>query len=204
MWFSSLSVSGGVIYARRASNLRDAAGTAKWGRARVTQRAGCVLSSGEHFLVRLLRSQLAERALVFGREHLHELTARRIPVLEQRFGTRRTGELKVPLDESLEQRFVRRRAMPQALVDRAFLFGLLQNRFQRDHRLVALARERSLRIEHISDAARHAGREVAARFAKHDHGAARHVFATVVARAFDNRRRARVTHAEPLARNAAE
>jgi hypothetical protein len=42
-------------------------------------------------------------------------------------------------------------------------------------------------VEHIGDAARHAGREVAPGLAEHHDDAAGHVFAAVVAGAFDHR-----------------
>src|SRR5581483_4239732 len=49
---------------------------------------------------------------------------------------------------------------------------------------------------------RHPGREVAARFAQHEHPTAGHVFATMVAHTLDDRFHARVTHAETLSRAA--
>ena len=72
------------------------------------------------------------------------------------------------------------------------------------HRHVAALGEVAVLVEHIGDAARHAGREVAARRPEHDHDAARHVFAAMVARALDDRDRAGVAHREALARDAAE
>ena len=59
-------------------------------------------------------------------------------------------------------------------------------------------------VEHVGDAARHAGREVAARRAEHDDDAAGHVLAAVVAGAFDDRDGAGVAHGEALAGDAAE
>ncbi len=58
--------------------------------------------------------------------------------------------------------------------------------------------------QHISDAAAHAGGEVAAGGAEHHHAAAGHVLAAVVAHAFDHRMGAAVSHAEPLGGAAAE
>ena len=59
-------------------------------------------------------------------------------------------------------------------------------------------------VEHIGDAAGHAGREVAPGLAEHDHDAAGHVFAAMVAGAFDDRDRAGIAHGEALAGDAAE
>jgi hypothetical protein len=59
-------------------------------------------------------------------------------------------------------------------------------------------------MPHIGDAARHAGREVAAGLAEHDDDAAGHVFAAVVAHALDHRDRAGIAHREPLAGDAAK
>ena len=70
-------------------------------------------------------------------------------------------------------------------------------------RLQRLAK-RAVLVEHIGDAARHAGREVAAGLPEHDDDAAGHVFAAVIARAFDDRDGAGVAHGETLARDAAE
>src|SRR6185312_15045450 len=58
--------------------------------------------------------------------------------------------------------------------------------------------------EHVSDAARHAGREVAAGLAEHDDDAAGHVFAAMVARALDDGDGAGVADGETLAGNAPE
>ena len=61
-----------------------------------------------------------------------------------------------------------------------------------------------LEVEHERDAAGHAGREVAAGRPEHDDAAAGHVLAAVVAHALDDRVRAGVAHAEPLADAAAQ
>jgi hypothetical protein len=59
-------------------------------------------------------------------------------------------------------------------------------------------------VQNIGDTAGHAGREVAAGLAEHDHETAGHVFAAMVADAFDNRDGARVAHGKALARDTAE
>ena len=56
----------------------------------------------------------------------------------------------------------------------------------------------------IGDAARHAGGEIAPGLAQHDHHAAGHVFAAMVAGAFDHGDGAGVAHRETLARHALE
>ena len=72
-----------------------------------------------------------------------------------------------------------------------------------DHVDVAVERERAVGIEHVGDAAAHAGGEVAAGPPEHDHAPAGHVLAAVIADAFDHRLRAAVADREPLAGNAA-
>src|SRR5690606_19047945 len=69
---------------------------------------------------------------------------------------------------------------------------------------IAARLEIAARIPDVRDAARHAGREVAAGGAEDHRAPARHVLAAVVADAFDDRARAAVTHAEALGRAAAE
>ena len=59
-------------------------------------------------------------------------------------------------------------------------------------------------VEHVGDAAAHAGGEVAPGPAEHDDPAAGHVLAAVIADAFDHRARAAVAHGEPLAGQAAQ
>src|SRR3546814_6052863 len=61
-----------------------------------------------------------------------------------------------------------------------------------------------LRIVDIGDAARHPGREVAPDLAQDRDDAAGHIFAGVVARAFDYRHRARISDRETLAGDAIE
>ena len=68
------------------------------------------------------------------------------------------------------------------------------------HRLA----KRPPRVVDVGDAARHAGGEVAAGVAEHDDHAAGHVFAAMVAGAFDHRDRAGVAHREALAGDALE
>jgi hypothetical protein len=66
------------------------------------------------------------------------------------------------------------------------------------------AAKRAVLVIDIGDAARHAGGEVAPGLAQHDDDAAGHVFAAMIAGAFDHRDGARVAHGEALAGDAAE
>src|SRR5262249_14471490 len=81
---------------------------------------------------------------------------------------------------------------------------LLHYRLELDHREIAAARERAVLVEHIGDAARHAGREIAAGRAEHHNDAAGHVLAAMVAGALHHRHCARVAHREALPSDAAE
>ena len=64
--------------------------------------------------------------------------------------------------------------------------------------------EGAVLVEHVGDAAGHAGREVAPGLADHHDDAAGHVLAAVVAEALDDRDGAGVAHREALAGDAAE
>jgi len=59
-------------------------------------------------------------------------------------------------------------------------------------------------VVHIGDTAAHASREVTACGTKHGHRAAGHVFATMVARAFDHRGGAGQAHGKPFTGHTAE
>ncbi len=84
------------------------------------------------------------------------------------------------------------------------LFVVCRHGFKLDHGQVALLAEGMQRVPHIGHAARHAGGKVAAGFAQHHHGAARHVFAAMIPSAFHHRRRARVAHGKAFAHDAAD
>ena len=81
---------------------------------------------------------------------------------------------------------------------------LSRDRLEFDHRQVAALSEVAGLVEHVGDAARHAGGEIAPGLADDDDDPAGHVFAAVVARPLDDGDRARIAHAETLARDAAE
>ena len=68
-----------------------------------------------------------------------------------------------------------------------------------DQLVVVAVDEVALFVEHVREPARHAGTEVDAGVAEHDDNAAGHVFAAVVAAAFDDRVGAGVAHCEAFA-----
>jgi hypothetical protein len=72
-----------------------------------------------------------------------------------------------------------------------------------DHVLIAAAREFTGDIQHVSNAAGHACRKVAACVAENDYPAALHVFTAMVAHGFHNGMHARVADAETFASHAA-
>ena len=79
-----------------------------------------------------------------------------------------------------------------------------RHRLELDHRHVAAGFEGAVLVDHIGDAARHAGGEIAPGDAEHHHDAAGHVFAAMVAGALDHGDGAGIAHGETLARHAAE
>ena len=91
---------------------------------------------------------------------------------------------EVPLDQSLQS---------------GDLLGVLQA-FGSHHLRVHIAGEITAVIQHVGDAARHAGAEIAARRPEDDDTATGHVFTTVIADGLDNGIDAAVADAEALAR----
>ena len=83
-------------------------------------------------------------------------------------------------------------------------FRRVLDRLDVHHLGVQLRAELARLVEHVGDAARHAGREVAPGLAEHRHRAAGHVLAAVVAGAFHHRGGAGQAHREALARDAVE
>ena len=79
-----------------------------------------------------------------------------------------------------------------------------RDRLEIDHGEVAAPLEIALLIQHIGDAARHAGGEIASRRPDHHHHAAGHIFAAMVAGAFDHGDGAGIAHGKALAGDAAE
>ena len=127
-----------------------------------------------------------EHRAVLGRHHADEFRDIAVPIGQDTLGELARGVLMVPHDQR---------------VDALYLVGIGQ-RPQFDHPRVAAGVEAAIGVEHIGDATAHSGGEVAPGAAQHDYRAARHVLASVIADAFDDRRRAAVAHRETLARNA--
>src|SRR3954470_20009535 len=90
-----------------------------------------------------LVAMLLERGAIVVRHHLDEAELRRLPLVEQ---TRRDGRAGPPL-VLVEQ-------LPQSLEI------VNPERFEPDQLTVAALLERAVRVEHVRDAAAHAGREV--------------------------------------------
>ena len=87
-------------------------------------------------------------------------------------------------------RFVGEALVPQLARELGVLFLLGGERLERHHRGVAALRERAVLVEHVSDAAGHAGRKVSSTQTQNNDRAAGHIFATMVADALDHRLRA--------------
>ncbi len=152
---------------------------------------------------------LAERTLVFVREDLHELRACAVPMVDDLARTQRAGPAVMIVDQLLQQHLVCDRLAVCGAVQQVHILPCLllfggQHFLERDHRGVATLGKAAVLVVHVGDASAHAGGEVAPGLAEHDDGAAGHVFATMIAGAFDDRGRTRQPHREALARDAAE
>ena len=145
-------------------------------------------SRGVAAVARRARPPRLQHALVVGRHHLHELRHQVLPVVEDaaapagcRCGARGSRSGRRPA-----------RSRDSSTSDSSSTISRLQR-----------SRNAALAVEHVGDAAAHAGGEVAAGRAEHHHHAAGHVLAAVVADALDDRVRAAVAHREALAGEAA-
>ena len=108
------------------------------------------------------------------------------------------------LDQALNDGLVGLAHVPEVLRHLPLLLGLGKQGLEGHHGRVAAFPELSVDIEHVGDSARHAGGEVAPGNAQHDHRATGHVFAAVIAHAFNHRLRAGVAHREALTTDTAE
>ena len=72
------------------------------------------------------------------------------------------------------------------MIDELARLFFLGQRFKLDHGKIAARGEASIFVQHVGDAAGHAGSKVAAGAAQHDHNAAGHIFAAMVAGALDH------------------
>src|SRR5690606_23239849 len=169
-----------------------------------------VSSSGGDLLLVFRSPEFFHGAAVFIGHDFYERFARAVPVAQDVARAETARIAVVVLDEAAQYAFVRlalgaaRGTVPERLLVGLDLFGVALHPLKLDHGRIAIAPEAALRVPHIGDAARHAGREIAPGGAQHHHGAARHVFAAVVAGALDDRRSARVAHRKAFAGHAAE
>src|SRR5882762_5367425 len=152
----------------------------------------------------LRRGELPEGATVFPWEDLDEARAIIRPFFEDLPCATAFRELGVVLDHVFQNHFVGLTAVPEFSRQLALLLGLRKNRLQVHHRRVAALHEFAVEIEHIGNAAGHSGGEVASGDAQDGHGAAGHVFTSMVTHAFDHGASPGIAHSETLAGNAAE
>ena len=123
--------------------------------------------------------------------------------------------MQVALDQLIEPLLVEARHVGH--IDQAVAFevaGLMaaplhdavlaRHRLELDHGEIAAALEVAVLVEHIGDAAGHAGSEVPPGRADHHHDAAGHIFAAMVAGALDHGGGAGIAHGKALAADAAE
>src|SRR5690606_32283619 len=148
--------------------------------------------------------QFAQRAAVFVREDFHEPAAISRPVGEDAPRVCAAGKARVVLHHFLQHGLIAAPQMPDLARQYRVLFRFGEHGFQLHHGLIATVLEAAVFVQHVGDPARHAGGEIAARHAQHDHGAAGHVFAAVVAHTFHHGVTAGVAHAETFACDAAK
>src|SRR5712691_8599040 len=152
----------------------------------------------------LRRGKLSDSATVFPWEDLDEARTVGRPFFEDLPCAAAVRELGVPLDHVLQNHLVGLTAVPELSCQLALLLGLGKNRLQVHHRGVAALHEFAVEIEHIGNAAGHSGGEVASGDAQDGHGAAGHVFTSMVTHTFDHGASPGIAHREALAGNAAE
>src|SRR5690606_39592421 len=101
------------------------------------------------------------------------------------FPTRRSSDLGALAARVLE-------VAPNHALDDLLVLG--RERLEVDALRIHAAREAAVEIEHVGEAAAHAGREVPPGRTEHHHAPARHVLAAVVTDALDHRLRTAVAH----------
>src|SRR5262249_4615225 len=122
----------------------------------------------------------AKHPLIFVRENLDELVEHVVPVFENPGTARASGCFHMTLNQRAEGFHIFRG------------YGLQIH----GGAIAAPFGEIALLIENVREAAAHAGREVAPALAEYHYVALGHVFAAVIAEAFDDRGRARVADGE--------
>src|ERR1700694_510529 len=195
----SPAIAGALRYGTRALRLRAASrDLALFRRCRLQSR-------GLSFV------ELGERALIFVREHLHELAAYRVPVVEKRKRPGAAGKAQMPFDQLAQQRRVGSSHVAQPALScrrklplQFRLIDLFQHGLERHHRKIAPPRERAVVVVDESDAAAHSRCKIAPGSAENHHRAAGHVLAAMVSCSLDDRGRTGVAYAKTLAGDAAE
>src|SRR5882672_6051563 len=171
-------------------------------RARASySRRGAAFSGGD---LPRLRGELAERTPVLVREHLDELWPIFVPAFKYALCLGTAGVAHMVRDQLFHDALVGDATVPQVARKLGLLLGLGEQGFQRNHGSIAAPREFAVHVEHVADASRHAGAEVAPGLTQHHHGTARHVFAAMVADTLDHRQCARIAYGEALAGYAPE
>ena len=89
------------------------------------------------------------------------------------------------------------------IADELLLLRIFES-FEIDHLKIASLREIAFLVDDVRKTTAHTRCEVPARPAQHNDAASGHVFATMIAHAFDHRNRAAVTDRKALARDAAD
>ena len=125
----------------------------------------------------------AEDAGVVAGDDFDELGEDDVPAFEQVLGVGAAGAIGVRVDDFFEH----------------VLVVVVLDGFEVDHGGVDVGGEGAVFVPDVGEAAAHAGGEVASGGAEDDDGAAGHVFAAVVADAFDDSASARVADGEALA-----
>ena len=152
---------------------------------------------------------------IVARHDLDEFAQRGLPVIQQGARPGRSGVQVVAFQEDAQAFRIVAQVIAHAVVIDA-LRALLRTarailciRLGADRQNVDLSRvaqrgKAGVRIIDIGDPARHARRKVASGLAQHGHYAAGHVFAAMIAAAFDHGNRARIADRKAFTRDAVE
>src|SRR5258708_9656723 len=123
-----------------------------------------------------------EHHAILSRQYSDELRRACFPLIDDSPRDRALGVLEVAHDQRVQ----------------LLQLVMVIDRPQLDHPEVASRWERTIFVEHVGDAAAHAGCEVAARFTAHCDQSAGHVFAAMIPDSLDHRMCAAVSHRESL------
>src|SRR5580698_6374163 len=163
-----------------------------------------------------LRLEFIESATILDWHHLTKLGIPDRPFGENLRRHRRMGKMRVPRNQEPEPRGVSAAHVGHYIHEtmRFKIAGLTVNplvdlflgrhRLKLHHGETAARGESVVFVEHVGDAAGHAGGEVSASTAENDDDATGHIFAAMVAGAFDHGDRPGIAHGETLTGDAAE